>query len=77
MDELEELPMLIVRADPKYLNRFPFWIAEVGKIQKDWNSATFLELVIYNHSLSELVIYTGSRIPKRVQQRQLYTKLLV
>ena len=33
--ELEELSMLIVRADPEDCNHFPFWVAQVGKIEKD------------------------------------------
>ena len=41
MDELEELSMLIVRADPKDSNHYPFWVAEVGKIDKDRNSPNF------------------------------------
>ena len=31
LDELEELCMLIVRADPDDSNKFPLWVAEVGK----------------------------------------------
>ena len=41
MDELEELSMLIVRADPEHSNHYPFWVAEVGKIDKDRNSPNF------------------------------------
>ena len=41
MDELEELSMLIVRADPEDSNHYPFWVAEVGKIDKDRNSPTY------------------------------------
>ena len=41
MDEIEELCMLIVRADPDDSNKFPFWVAEVGKIDKDRNSNTY------------------------------------
>ena len=41
MDELEELCMLIVRADPEDSNQYPFWVAEVGKIDNDRNSTTY------------------------------------
>ena len=34
MDELEELSMLIARADPNDSNHYPFWVAEVGKQTK-------------------------------------------
>ena len=34
LDELEELSMLIVRADPEDPKHYPFWVAEVGNICK-------------------------------------------
>ena len=33
--ELEELSMLIVRADPEDSNQYPFWVPEVGKNDND------------------------------------------
>ena len=53
MDELEELSMLIVRADPEDSNHYPFWVAEVGKIDKDRNSPT------YNKVQADLLVYTN------------------
>ena len=41
IDELEELSMLIVRADPNDSNHYPFWVAEVGKIETDRNNANY------------------------------------
>ena len=41
MDALEALSMLIVRADPEDSNQYPFWVAEVGKIEKDRYSQYF------------------------------------
>ena len=41
MDELEELSMLIVRADPNDSNHYPFWVAEVGKLDKDTDSPMY------------------------------------
>jgi len=41
IDELEELSMLIVRADPSDSNHYPFWVAEVGKIETDRNNANY------------------------------------
>ena len=46
MDELEELSMLIVRADPEDSNHYPFWVAEVGKIDKDRNSVNYNRLQV-------------------------------
>ena len=41
MHELEELSMLIVRADSEDSNHYPFWLAKVGKIENDRNSPNF------------------------------------
>ena len=36
-----ELSMLIVRADPNDSNHYPFWVAEVGKLDKDTDSPMY------------------------------------
>ena len=41
LDELKELCMIIVRADPDDSNKFPFWVAKVEKIDKDRTSQTY------------------------------------
>ena len=41
MDEIEELTMLLVQADPDDLNNFPFWICEVYKVELDSTSPRF------------------------------------
>ena len=41
MEELEELSRLIVRAHPEDCNQYPFWVAEVRKIEKDRDSTNF------------------------------------
>ena len=35
MDEIEELTMLLVQADPDDSNHYPFWICEVCKVELD------------------------------------------
>ena len=41
MDEIEELTMLLVRADPDDSNNYPFWICEVCKVELDSTSPRF------------------------------------
>ena len=41
MDEIEELTMLLVQADPDDSNQYPFWICEVCKVEVDPTSPQF------------------------------------
>ena len=41
MDEIEELTMLLVQADPEDSNHYPFWICEVCKVELDPTSPRF------------------------------------
>ena len=41
MDEIEELTMLLVQADPDNSNHYPFWISEICKVELDPTSPRF------------------------------------
>ena len=46
IDEIEELTMLAVQADPSDSNKYPFWICEVSKIELDPSSPRFNQLQV-------------------------------
>ena len=46
MDEIEELTMLLVQADPEDSNHYPFWICEVCKVELDPTSPRFNQLQV-------------------------------
>ena len=46
IDEIEELTMLAVQADPDDPNKYPFWICEVSKIYLDPSSPRYNQLQV-------------------------------
>ena len=46
MDEIEELTMLLIQADPDDSNHYPFWICEVCKVELDPTSPRFNQLQV-------------------------------